>query len=132
MSRLIERITRFAADYEEKQRMRRKDKTIVAFLAIKDEIRETLEAGYAVKTVWACLREEGKITTNYQAFAGHVRRYVKGEGQECSKDPPKEERKRQKGDRQAALGPDSGLSTDPKPAATGFVYNPHLRKEDLL
>jgi len=40
---------------------RRRKESLVAFLAVRSDIEEAMRAGYALKTVWAHLRETGRI-----------------------------------------------------------------------
>jgi hypothetical protein len=54
----------------------RKDKSIVAFLAVRADVKVAIEAGYALKTVWQYLRERKKISYRYETFLRHVRRYI--------------------------------------------------------
>lgn len=53
-----------------------KAKNRAAFLAHRDDIRQALDDGWAVKVIWATLKDEGKITFSYQAFTGYVNRLI--------------------------------------------------------
>lgn len=46
----------------------------VAFLALREEIAEALEAGYTMKEVWEDLVAEGQLSMAYSTFRGRCRR----------------------------------------------------------
>lgn len=56
----------------------RQDKSLVAFLAVRDDIQEAIDAGYALKTIWEHLHEQGKISYRYETFLKHVNKHIKG------------------------------------------------------
>lgn len=59
------------------EKTRRQDAQAVAFLAIRSDVVTALEAGYSIKTVWAFLKDEGRITSSYEAFRRHVQRHIR-------------------------------------------------------
>lgn len=101
-------ITDALAEWVAKQQTpRRQDAQAVAFLAVRADVVTALEAGYSVKTVWAFLKDEGRITSSYEAFRRHVQRHIRS-GQKGGT----------KG-RQAAPSPaDASPSPAPAPAQT--------------
>ena len=46
------------------------------FLALRYEVRQALDDGWPVKTIWETLQEEGKITFSYQSFRGYANRLI--------------------------------------------------------
>lgn len=54
----------------------RQDKNVVAFLAVRTEVKEAMDAGYALKTIWEHMHELGKIPYRYETFLKHVRRCI--------------------------------------------------------
>ncbi|HCU5992216.1 TPA: TraK family protein, partial [Legionella pneumophila] len=54
-----------------------RNKNLVAFLAVKSDVIEALDAGYSVKTVWANMRELKRIDVGYDAFLNHVNRHIR-------------------------------------------------------
>lgn len=71
-------ITEALAEWVAKQQTpRRQDAQAVAFLAVRADVVTALEAGYSVKTVWAFLKDEGRITSSYEAFRRHVQRHIR-------------------------------------------------------
>jgi len=106
-----------------------------AFLALRGEVKQAIDDGWPVKTIWETLHDEEKVAFSYQAFRGYVNRLIlsppaNGEATPASvvADQP----------RQAAprLAPQSAKQPSEwkpeKPAATGFTFNRTPKKEDLL
>lgn len=58
---------------------RRNQKTLALFLGKQDEIREAIDVGYRVKTIWKTLLEIGAFEAGYNCFAWYVRKYITGE-----------------------------------------------------
>ena len=50
------------AQWVEQRGLQTSDKNFVAFMAVRDDVKLAIDAGYAVKTVWANLRETDRIT----------------------------------------------------------------------
>ncbi|EIX7312117.1 TraK family protein [Escherichia coli] len=49
----------------------------VVFLAIRDDVRTAMEAGYSLTTIWEHMHETGRVTTTYETFRRHVKRYIR-------------------------------------------------------
>lgn len=49
----------------------------VIFLAIRDDVKAAIEAGYSLTTIWEHMHDTGRVTTTYETFRRHVRRYIK-------------------------------------------------------
>lgn len=49
----------------------------VVFLAIRDDVKSAIDAGYALTTIWEHMYETGRVTTTYETFRRHVKRYIK-------------------------------------------------------
>lgn len=98
-----------------------RDKNLVAFLAVRDDVRAALEAGFAAKTVWSNLHESKRIAVSYTAFLRYVRKFLDqaavtpGSSQDPSTPPDASSR---------------NITPPIKPA--GFVFNPTPKKEELL
>lgn len=54
----------------------RNAKNRAAFLAVRPDIKQAMDDGWPVKTIWETLHAEGKITFSYQAFRGYVNRII--------------------------------------------------------
>jgi hypothetical protein len=95
---------------------KRMDAALVAFLAVKNDVQEAIEAGFTLATVYAHLRETGKLTCTYETFRRHVRR----SGTRTVPLPP--------------LPKNSKLLSSgeqPKPS-TGFTFNATPKTEELI
>lgn len=49
----------------------------VVFLAIREDVKAAIEAGYSLTTIWEHMYETGRVTTTYETFRRHVRRYIR-------------------------------------------------------
>lgn len=109
----------------------RQDKGLVAFIAVKEDITEAIDAGYALKTIWEHLHETGKIPYRYETFLKHVKKHIKEKPKAPSK--PIEPKAVQQSEARASKNTklDGGprkLSAKPKE----FEHNPKIKKEDLI
>lgn len=55
----------------------KRDKNLVAFIAVRHDVKEALEAGYAVKTVWTNMHECKRIEFGYDTFLNYVNRLLR-------------------------------------------------------
>jgi len=58
----------------------RRGKHLVAFLVIKDDVQDALEAGYSMKSIWEHMKETGKLSCRYETFLKHVNDHLKKTG----------------------------------------------------
>lgn len=73
-------ITDELAEWEPKQQKpRRQDAKAVAFLAVRSDVVAALEAGYSMTTIWAFLKEKGRVSTSYEVFRRHVKRHIRSD-----------------------------------------------------
>jgi hypothetical protein len=104
-----------------------------AFLALRVDIKQALDDGWPVKSIWETLHEEGKIDFSYQAFRGYANRLILSPPATEPPAPPPV----------AEATPAPGASNPTKPAspktvvkkpdtAAGFTFNSKPNKEDLL
>lgn len=61
---------------EKNKKRPRQDKGLVAFLAAKSDIEAALKEGYSKKTIWAHMKETGKISFRYETFLKHVKKHI--------------------------------------------------------
>ena len=121
------------AQWVQHRGLQRSGKNLVAFMAVRDDVKLAIDAGYAVKTVWANLRETGRIDLGYKTFLNYVRRCLGPSPEPATASPVKP------ATTVAAAAP---LSRESNPVKTptrvlplampGFVYNPVPNKEELL
>lgn len=98
-----------------------RDKNLVAFLAVRDDVRAALDAGYAAKTVWANLHESGRIGVSYTAFLRYIRKFL---DQPASVPGPQQA--------PPAIPEATSPPIDRPVKPAGFVFNPTPKKEELL
>jgi hypothetical protein len=48
----------------------------VTFLAMREDVKQAIDDGWPVKTIWETLHEEGKVSFSYQAFIGYANRLI--------------------------------------------------------
>jgi hypothetical protein len=128
----IEQLGEWVKHRESTQR----DRNLVAFLAVRDDVKAALDAGYAVKTVWANMHESGRVKFGYDTFLNYANRHIR----------------QPRADNAVALTEPSGASlstrankpeaksSDKKPATktttpaavAGFHFNPTPDKKDLV
>src|SRR5574338_1427625 len=79
MIRMAKNYTEELADWVSKRKAQRprQDKNIVAFLAVKGDVKAALDAGYSMKTIWEHLHETGRIEYRYETFTLHVKRHIR-------------------------------------------------------
>lgn len=135
-----EGITAMRKDYTEKlaewvrqRESPRRDKNLVAFLAVREDIESALRAGFSARTIWLNLYEEGRVSFRYTAFTMFVKRHIgKTEVKMQLPEPviciPTIVRPRATQTRQ---GSERSKSEQSEPVR-GFVFNPIPRKEDLI
>lgn len=61
----------------QRARSARHEKNRVAFLSVKEDVREALEQGWPVKTIWMHMVEQKRIGFSYDAFLVYVKRHVR-------------------------------------------------------
>ncbi len=124
---MSKRYTEELAEWAEKRakKKRRQDAVAVAFLAVKANVSEAMDAGYALTTIYEHMHETGRVKCSYETFRRHVRRYIKaGSVSTLPTDQAKREPAKQK-----------AKPTKPKqekPKMGGFEYNATPNKEDLI
>jgi hypothetical protein len=98
-----------------------RDKNLVAFLAVRDDVRAALDAGYAAKTVWSNLHESKRIAVSYTAFLRYVRKFLT---------QPADAARSQLAPSATTEAAAEHIERPTKPV--GFVFNPKPKKEELL
>lgn len=64
------------AAWVKQQDRKSRDKNLVAFHAVKDDVIEAVKAGYAIKTIWANMRETKRVSCGYEVFLKLVKRHI--------------------------------------------------------
>ncbi len=102
------------------------------FLAIRGDVKQALDDGWPVKTIWETLHEEGKVSFSYQAFRGYANRLIlSSPASRTTVSTPMAVDSR--------IGRQHGPATAPAteknpggPTTSGFTFNRTPKKEDLL
>ena len=102
------------------------------FLAIRGDVKQALDDGWPVKTIWETLHEEGKVSFSYQAFRGYANRLIlSSPASRTTVSTPMAVDSRI--GRQH--GPATAQATEKNaggPTTSGFTFNRTPKKEDLL
>ena len=106
------------AEWVKQKQSRKRDKNLVAYLAVKADVQAAMADGYAAKTIWAHLIETKRIAFGYDTFLNYTKRQHLSETQEASCYPEKPQ-----------LENKQPTKTKPQP---GFSFNSVPNKEDLL
>jgi hypothetical protein len=114
----------------------RHGKNRAAFLALRPDIKQALDDGWPVKTIWKTLHEEGKITFGYQAFRGYANRLILSHNNE-EPAPSALTESKSASNLANATEPVTDASKPPekkvKPGTLpGFTYNPVPNLEELF
>ncbi|MBP6070236.1 MAG: TraK family protein [Candidatus Accumulibacter sp.] len=105
-----------------------------AFLALRGEVKQAIDDGWSVKTIWEALHDEEKVTFSYQAFRGYVNRLILSPPASGEATPlVVADQSRQAAPRLVPQLARTPAEWKPeKLAATGFTFNKTPKKEDLL
>ena len=85
----------------------------VTFLAMREDVKQAIDDGWPVKTIWETLHEEGKVSFSYPAFIGYVNRLILSSP----------------ASRETAQATEKNPG---EPTTSGFTFNRTPKKEDLL
>jgi hypothetical protein len=105
-----------------------------AFLALRGEVKQAIDDGWPVKTIWETLHDEEKVAFSYQAFRGYVNRLILSPPANGEATPPVvADQSGQAAPRSVPQSARTPAEWQPKKlAATGFTFNRTPKKEDLL
>lgn len=63
------------AHKQQTSQLKRRD-YLAAFMAARADVKEAMEAGYALKIIWEHMRETGRIPFRYETFLKYVRQHI--------------------------------------------------------
>ena len=104
----------------------------VTFLAMREDVKQAIDDGWPVKTIWETLHEEGKVSFSYPAFIGYVNRLILSSpaSRETVSTPMAVDSRIGKQRDQATA---QATEKNPEgPTTSGFTFNRTPKKEDLL
>ena len=112
-----------------------RNKNLVAFLAVRADIKEALDAGYPVKTVWENMHELKRIEFGYDTFLNYVNRQIRQP--QANKSTPRVEPDSTETSKDNKIKPtdDHIKQTNKisKPGTlSGFTFNPIPNAEELF
>ena len=64
-------------EWVRQQKSTQRDRNLVAFIAIQNEVKAALDAKYPVKTVWKNMQESKRIEIGYEMFLRYVNRLIR-------------------------------------------------------
>jgi len=106
-----------------------------AFLALRDDIKEAMTDGWALKQIYRTLHTQQKITCSYQTFVNYANELILKPKQvsntATSPSLVNQDTKQEKPEQKASLNNTETTIKKP-PALPGFIFNPIANKEDLI
>jgi hypothetical protein len=104
---------------------------LLAFLALRDDIKQALNDSYTKKEIWETLRDEQKIAFGYTSFTRYVNRLIL-----CNNKQEIHTKEESESVKKQTAKPDEQQNVTPKEkkedVITNFVFKPiQLTKDDL-
>lgn len=116
-------------EWVKKRQSTKRDKNLVAFLAVKNDVQAALDAGYAVKTIWANMVDTQRIEFGYDTFLNHVNRLIRRP--QAARTTETESTATAHNATKSKTSKTQKTTTPPSSQA-GFLFNPKPNKEDLF
>lgn len=122
------------------EKKRRQDTAAVAFLAVRGDVVEAMDAGYALTTIYDHMHETGRVKTSYETFRRHVQRFIKAAPADTAPPTPKAATRSASNSQATAPAPTpktaapvpASPASEPAGKIPSFNFNPTPNKEDLL
>jgi hypothetical protein len=115
----------------------RQDRNRVAFLGVKENVKEALDQGWPVKTIWAHMVEQKRIGFSYDTFLIYVRRHLRP-----ASEPVPAAARRSRGPRAPPVRPVNPQPPGPAESQTarapvqdqlpGFTFNAAPNREEII
>ena len=106
-----------------------------AFLALRDDIKEAMIDGWALKQIYRNLHTQQKITCSYQTFVNYANELILNPKQvsktTTSPSLVNQDTQQEKPEQKASLNNTETTIKKP-PELPGFIFNPIANKEDLI
>lgn len=115
-----------------------RDLNLVAFLAVKDDVKAAVDEGWATRTIWAHLVEHKRIPFGYDTFLKFVKQQIRGphaarRAVEAAVPGTPRRSAQVEQQRQAHMAtPATAPRTKPLDPLPGFTFNAAPNKEDLI
>ena len=65
------------AQWARKRQGKARERNLVTFHGLQDDVRAALDAGFSSKTIWAHMHEQGRVDFGYETFLSYVTRVIK-------------------------------------------------------
>ncbi|CAD6877122.1 MULTISPECIES: TraK family protein [Methylomonas] len=111
---------------KKKHAVKKRDRNLVMFQAVKDDVCEAISAGYSIRTVWENMYETKRVTIGYHQFLKYTNQVLK----KANQTPPKQNT--------TQLVPKKGAKPPERPNPSNqqkpqnFKFDPSPNKEDWL
>ena len=103
-----------------------------AFLALRDDIKEAMTDGWALKQIYRTLHTQQKITCSYQSFVNYANELILKSKQAQNATKILNQCTKQETPEQKANLNDTETRIKKPPELPGFIFNPIAKKEDLI
>lgn len=102
---------------------------VASFLAVRDDVKAAVDAGYPVKTIWTQMYESQCVNVSYDTFIRYVNRYINNPG---STAPARNAVKTIEPVQEAKKYTAARLEPIRPGRVAGFTFNSDPKKEDLI
>ena len=103
-----------------------------AFLALRDDIKEAMIDGWALKQIYRTLHTQQKITCSYQTFVNYANELILKPKQATNPATILNQDTKQETPEKIATCNDTETRIKKPPELPGFIFNPIAKKEDLI
>ena len=103
-----------------------------AFLALRNDIKEAILDGWALKQIYRTLHTQQKITFSYQTFVNYANELILKSKQAQNATKILNQCTKQETPEQKANLNNTETRIKKPPELPGFIFNPIAKKEDLI
>ena len=103
-----------------------------AFLALRNDIKESILDGWALKQIYRTLHTQQKISFSYQTFVNYANELILKSKQAQNATKILNQCTKQETPEQKANLNDTETRIKKPPELPGFIFNPIAKKEDLI
>lgn len=107
-------------------------KNVVAFLAVRDDVKAALDAGFSVRIIWLNLQEEGRLPLAYNTFLNYINRDIRRPQADSDLHVGTPQATTPTQPRNQEGGPEERSKRVMTEKIAGFTFNSVPRKEDLI
>lgn len=115
---------------KKKHSVKARDRNLVMFQAVKDDVCEAISTGYSIRTVWEHMHETKRVTIGYHQFLKYTNQVLKKASQKPLKEniaqpePKKEAKPPEKQSEKSSPGNQNKIQN--------FIFDPSPKKEDWI